>query len=58
MNEINVQTLMRCSRLKKLILLNKKYYKQINLKDIHKQYTMNEINVQNVMRCWKGKKIE
>ena len=48
MNEINVQSVMRCrkiGRFNNLILLNKQCYKQISLKDIHKQCTMNEINV-------------
>ena len=58
MNEINVQSVMRCSRLKNFIFLNKQCYKQINLKDIHKQYTMNEINVQSVRRFYKSQKTD
>ena len=58
MNEINVQSVMRCWRLNNLRLLNKQFYKQINLIDIQKQYTMKEINDQSVVRYWKSEKIE
>ena len=57
-NEINVQSIVywKVRKLNNTILLNKQFYKQINSKDIYKQYTMNEINVQSVV-YWKVRKL-
>ena len=58
MNEINVQSVIywKVRRLNNTILLNKQYYKQMNPKDIYKQYTMNEINVQSIV-YWNVRKL-